>query len=97
MRAGAVGAVLRDFQGTFIAASSMYIPNISMVLMAEVLAMKKGLSLANRLGYNVVEAKSDSTEVIEACKGDARWWNESSAILMVVLTIYVISIGKVIF
>ena len=42
--AGSVGAVLRDYEGSFIA------------------------------------AESDSMETIEACTGEARWWNESSSI-----------------
>ena len=39
--------------------------------MVEARAMKEGLVLANRLGYNVVEAESesDSTETIETCTG----------------------------
>jgi hypothetical protein len=42
-RSSAVGAVLRDFQGQFIAASCKYIPSIPSVEIAEALAMKEGL------------------------------------------------------
>jgi ribonuclease HI len=45
------------------------------------LAIKVGLDLANRLGFNRVIAESDSLETIEACNGSDRRWNESSAIL----------------
>ena len=48
--------------------------------MAEALAMREGLSLANRAGCNNILAESDSTETIEACSGDDTWWNDSAAI-----------------
>jgi hypothetical protein len=48
--------------------------------MAEALAMKLGLQLAMEIGCNRLIAESDSSETIEACTGETRWWNESSAI-----------------
>ena len=80
MRAGATGAVLRDYQGKFIAASSTFIPHISTATMAEARAMKEGLILACRLGCNSIMAKSDSIETIDACTGVEAWWNDSAAI-----------------
>ena len=74
----------------------MYIPHVSTVMMAEAIAMKEGLALANRLGYNVVEAESDSTDVIEACKGGEIWWNEAAAIFADCVD-YATSIGTVFF
>jgi ribonuclease HI len=48
--------------------------------MAEALAMLHGLNLANSLGYTAIEAESDSLEVIHLCAGEARIWNEATAI-----------------
>jgi hypothetical protein len=39
-----------------------------------------GLELALEIGCNRLVAESDSFETIEACTGETRWWNESSAI-----------------
>jgi hypothetical protein len=54
------------------------------------------LSLAREIGCNRVIAESDSTNVIEACKGEDIWWNESSAIYADCTDIAV-SIGSVFF
>jgi ribonuclease HI len=77
---GATGAVLRDFHGDFIAASTTYLRHVASPMMAEAIAMREGLSLANRIGCSNVIAESDSTEVIQACTGEQSWWNESAAI-----------------
>jgi hypothetical protein len=44
LKAGATGAVLRDYKGEFIAASSTYIPHVPSAIMAESHAMKEGLA-----------------------------------------------------
>jgi hypothetical protein len=44
--AGSTGAILQDFQGRFIAASSSFIPHVATPVMAEAIAMKQGLALA---------------------------------------------------
>jgi hypothetical protein len=46
----------------------------------EAIAMREGLELANRMSSSRVQAESDSTDIIDACKGDERWWNEASAV-----------------
>jgi hypothetical protein len=46
--------------------------------MAEAIAMKEGIILANRLGCNSVIAESDSIETIDACKGGETWWTQSA-------------------
>jgi hypothetical protein len=66
LEAGAIRAVLRNYTGEFIAASSTYIPHVPSAIMAESYAMKEGLALAMRLGCNRIVAESDSTEV-EVC------------------------------
>jgi hypothetical protein len=48
--------------------------------MAEEIAMKEGMGLANSIGCNVVLAESDAMEVIQACDGEEAWWGESVAI-----------------
>jgi ribonuclease HI len=91
---GAVGAVLRDFQGQFVAASAKVLANVESVVMAEAHAMKEGLSLAVTLGCNNVIAESDSIDVIQACTGADSWWSESSAIFADCVDMAV-SIGRV--
>jgi hypothetical protein len=39
-------------------------------MMAEAIAMREELSLANRMGCNNVIAECDSTDVIQACTGE---------------------------
>jgi ribonuclease HI len=78
--AGSTGAVIRDYKGCFLAASTTLIPHVATASMAEALAMRDGLELVTKLGCNRVQAESDSTEVIEACNGGDRWWSEESAV-----------------
>jgi ribonuclease HI len=80
MAAGAMGAVIRDYQGQFVAASTKYIPHVSSASMAEAIAIKEGLILANRLGCHSLIAESDSIETIDACKGGEIWWTQYAAI-----------------
>jgi hypothetical protein len=61
-----VGVVARDFQGQFIEAASRHLPHVSSVAMAEAIAMKEGLLLANRLGCNSIVDESDSIENVQA-------------------------------
>ena len=77
---GATGAVMHDYQGQFVAASTRFLPNIASAAMAKVVAMKEGLALASRLGCNAFIAKSDSTDTIEACIELNSRWNASAAI-----------------
>jgi hypothetical protein len=78
--AGSVGCVARDSAGRFLAASTIYLPNIASAAMAEATAMREGLALATRLGCNNVLMESDSSDTVEACSGDQVWWGENSAI-----------------
>jgi hypothetical protein len=80
MSSGAVGAVIRDYQGHFIAASCKLLPHVAFIAMAEAIAMKEGLMLVNSGGFDYVIAKSDSTEKIEECSGAERWWTEPAAV-----------------
>ena len=77
---GATGAILRYCNGRFIAASCRFLLNVSSVAMAESVAMKEGLTLANRLGCSSIVAESDSIETVDACTGRNTWWNEWVAI-----------------
>ena len=78
--AGSTGAILRDYQGNFVAAETTYLPHVASPMMAEAYAMRQGLILANRLGCNNVAAESDSLEIIQACTGEHSWWSEAAAI-----------------
>jgi ribonuclease HI len=79
--AGSIGAVVRDYKGEFIAASTVFLPYILSPAVAEAMAMREGLSLANRMGCTNVIMESDSTETVDACNGTEAWWGESAAIL----------------
>jgi ribonuclease HI len=78
--AGSVGAVARDSNGRFVAASTIFLPNVASAYASEALAVREGLALANRLGCHNIQIESDSTEVIQACSGGEVWWGEASAI-----------------
>nr|XP_051210869.1 uncharacterized protein LOC127328299 [Lolium perenne] len=77
---GVVGAILRDHDGHFIAASTMYIPNLASVAVGEAMALREGLSLAHHIGCNNVIAESDSLEIVEACTGAEVWWGDSAPV-----------------
>jgi hypothetical protein len=79
-QSGAIGAVIRNCQGDFVAATTVFIPHVHSAAMAEAMAMLHGLSLVNQIGCSSVEAESDSIEIIQICKGDSRMWNEATAI-----------------
>jgi hypothetical protein len=75
--AGSTGAILRDYKGNFLAASTTFIPHTATVSMAEALTMRDGLNLAikmrcNRIQAESIQAKSDSMETIDACNGEDR-------------------------
>ena len=65
MLKGTTGAVLRDDKGRFIAGGNGKIDHCADVLMTEVLALKFGLTLAQRAGCNRLIINSDNLEVIE--------------------------------
>jgi hypothetical protein len=78
--AGVSGAVIRDYERSFMAAKCVPLPHVESAAMAEALAMRLGLELGRDIGCNRLIAESDSIDTIEACNGDSRWWNQSSAI-----------------
>jgi hypothetical protein len=92
----ALRAVARDYQGHFIAAASRHLPHVSSVAMAEAIAMKEGLMLANRLGCNSVVADSDSIEMVQPCSGEEHWWTDPAAIYANCVDLF-LSIGSVCF
>jgi hypothetical protein len=86
-------AILHDWQGGFIAASSTFIPHVPSAEMAEAFAMLHGLFLANNVGCHVLEAESDSLEVVKLCSGDERTWNDATAVYAEILS-QAANIGK---
>ena len=62
----------------------------------EAKAMRDGLQFANSLGFNWVEAESDSLEVIQFCTGQTQWWDASAAVFAECLDTAT-SIGRVTF
>jgi hypothetical protein len=65
----AIGAVIGNCQGDFVAATSVFISYVQSAAMAEATAMLYGLALVNQIGCSSVEAESDSMEVIKFVKG----------------------------
>ncbi|KAI4986208.1 hypothetical protein ZWY2020_018838 [Hordeum vulgare] len=61
---GSVAGVLRDERGNSIAGFCKFIPSATEVVTIEAMAMRGGLLLTNSLGFNRVEAESDSLSVI---------------------------------
>jgi ribonuclease HI len=96
LHAGAIGAVLRDYKGNFIAASSNYLPHVSLVSMAEAYATKEGLRLACERGCNNIVAESDSMETIESCTRVHQWSSDATAVYADCVDL-VVSIGEVSF
>jgi ribonuclease HI len=78
--AGSTGAIMRDCEGKFVAASSTFLANIDSAVTAEAYAMREGLKLSSEMGCNNIIMESDSLETIEACSGENTWWNAPSAI-----------------
>ena len=61
---GAVGAVLRDDRGGFIAASNGKLEHVTDVATAEAFALRHGLLLAQQVGVNKLVVEADCQEVI---------------------------------
>uniref|UniRef100_A0A8R7PL46 RNase H type-1 domain-containing protein n=1 Tax=Triticum urartu TaxID=4572 RepID=A0A8R7PL46_TRIUA len=61
---GAVGAVLRDHKGGFVAASNEQLEHVADAGMAEAYALRHGLLLAQQLGICKLVVESDCLEVI---------------------------------
>lgn len=70
---GATTAILQDVKGTFLAAQCNFIPFAADVITSEAMAMRDGLALANSIGFNRVEAESDSLQVSNYCSRQTRW------------------------
>ena len=90
------GAVLWDDKGRFIAAQRRFIPVAADVSVVEARAMRDGLNLANSLGFNRIEAESDSLSMMNYCQGQNQWWDAAAAIFEKCIDTKT-SIGKVIF
>ncbi|XBI06774.1 uncharacterized protein [Aegilops tauschii subsp. strangulata] len=61
---GAVGVVLRDHKGGFVAASSEQLEHVADAGTAEAYALRRGLLLAQELGISKLVVESDCLEVI---------------------------------
>ena len=93
---GATSVIIRDEKGNFIAATCKFIPFAADVVTTEAMAMRDGLELANSLGFNRLEAESDSMHVINFCTGQSRWWDAAAAIFAECVDTATL-IGKVIY
>jgi ribonuclease HI len=57
-----------------------HIPHVQSAQMAEAMALREGLQMVEELGCHRVEAESESSETIQACTGEQRWWCSAAAI-----------------
>jgi len=63
---GSVGAIIRDYNGKFIAAANERVDICYDSFTAEALAVRFGLNLARTIGCSKIVINSDSMEVVEA-------------------------------
>jgi ribonuclease HI len=67
--AGSIGAVIQNSNGDFVVALTVFLPHVMFPAATEAMAMRKGLSLVNRIGYTNVIMESDSP-----LKHVQAWW-----------------------
>lgn len=79
---GATGAIARDEHGEFIAASTWYLPHISDVDSAEIIAIRNGLLLAANVGCSRVFIESDISFAVEAVVQDEAYQGPELPIIM---------------
>ncbi|XP_073360719.1 uncharacterized protein [Aegilops tauschii subsp. strangulata] len=77
---GATGAVLRDNNGMFIAASSCGIAHVADASWAEARALRDGLILAGQTGCNQVLVNSDCMDVVETMNEGGRSSSPAAAV-----------------
>ena len=77
---GTTATIFRDHNDIVLAAKCSYLTHATDATTAEELAMKDGQILSNSLGFNNVQAESDSLEVINFCNVHPQWWD--SAVLI---------------
>jgi ribonuclease HI len=65
---GSSGAVIRDARGSFIAAAAKYYEHVFDAHMAEAMALREGLTLAQQVGCSRLLIQSDCAEVVETIK-----------------------------
>jgi ribonuclease HI len=87
-RTGAAGAILQNSNGDFVASSHVASAN-----MAEAMAMLHGISFANYMGCNMLEAESDSLETIQLCSGEDRIWNEATQLSLRIFSYKLVILG----
>uniref|UniRef100_A0A453BDG5 RNase H type-1 domain-containing protein n=1 Tax=Aegilops tauschii subsp. strangulata TaxID=200361 RepID=A0A453BDG5_AEGTS len=77
---GTAGAVLRDDKGRFIVGGSWRLDWCADVLTAEALALRFGLTLAQKAGCNRLIVNSDNTEVIDMMKNGGQSAGAATAV-----------------
>jgi ribonuclease HI len=80
MLRGTMGAVLRDDKGRFIAGGNGKIDYCTDILMAEALALRFGLTLAQRAGCNHLIINSDNLKVIDTMQDGGQSAGAAAAI-----------------
>ena len=78
---GATGAVARDDKGDFIASANWFIPHVSNVDAAEIIAVRNGMILSERIGCNSLIIESDSTVAVEAFNQQETYFGPEAAII----------------
>ena len=65
---GSTGAVIRDHTGSFVIAGARFFENILDAPVAETLALREGIILAQQIGCSKLLIQSDCSEVVETMK-----------------------------
>ena len=79
---GATSTIIRDELGIFLAAQCKFTCYGAEAMTSEATAMRDGLNLANSLGFQRVEAESDSLTVINCYSGQTTWWDAAATIFV---------------
>jgi hypothetical protein len=64
----AIGVIIRDYTGQFVAARNMFSPHVVDAPMAEAYAFREGLVLAQTIGSNNFIIQTDCMQVVDTMK-----------------------------
>ena len=78
---GTVGAILRDSSGKFLAAGNNVAGECMDVFMAEALALRFGLNLAQNYGCSRLVIMSDNSDVIQAMQDGGLFAGPAAAVI----------------
>lgn len=78
---GASGMVLRDDQGSFVAAKTIWYPHVLHALHLEALACRDGLELAHHVGVQKIILETDSKQLVDLLNECVRTRSEVTPVI----------------